>query len=140
MGASLSPNSRGVIKVKRIIAGVALWIVLPVVGLAGGLYWLAYKPDSGASECERKISPDGRYLAEQCLISWGGRDDPDYLGRVYDAKTGTLLVRRRFSTPVPELDWFDDGNVSFSRGGDDASYVKMPPTLYDRLTAWFPLP
>jgi hypothetical protein len=126
-------------KIKRIIVGVALWIVLPVVGVAGSLYWLAYRPDSGATDCERRTSPNELYVAEECLISWGGRDDPYYLGRVYDAKTGTLLVRRRFSTPLREIYWSDRGNLSFSSGGDDASYVKMPPSLFDRLTAWLPL-
>jgi hypothetical protein len=139
MGSSLSPDTGGAMKVKRIILGVALWIALPVVGLAGGLYWLAYRPDSGATDCERRISPNERYVAEECLISWGGRDDLYYVGRVCDAKTGTLLVRRRFSTPLPEIDWSDNGNLLFSRGGDDASYVELPPSLFDRITAWLPL-
>ncbi|VVD26525.1 protein of unknown function [Paraburkholderia dioscoreae] len=75
-----------------------------------------------------------------CASSGGaGGSDPAYLGRAYDAKTGELLVRRRFATPVPELEWWND-EISFSRGGDDTSYVKLPPTLYDRLTARLPLP
>jgi hypothetical protein len=113
------------------------WAILIVGFTIVGCYFIVHHPDSEAQDCSRATSPDGQYIAELCLIWWGDSSYPEYLGRVYDSKTGELLVRRRFHTPVPELEWWK-GNVSFSRGGDDASYVRLPPTLYDRLVADLP--
>ncbi|MPW09047.1 hypothetical protein GCT19_25915 [Paraburkholderia sp. CNPSo 3155] len=92
-----------------------------------------------ASECIKSTSKNGRYIAERCLLQWRGGNDPDYRGQVYDAVSGKLLVRRTFSTPVPELIWLDGEGVSFSRGGDDASFIKLPPSFYDRMIARFSL-
>ncbi|MBB5398809.1 MULTISPECIES: hypothetical protein [Paraburkholderia] len=98
-----------------------------------------YTDTGNASQCIKSTSKNGRYIAERCLLQWRGGNDPDYRGQVYDAVSGKLLVRRTFSTPVPELIWLDDEGVSFSRGGDDASFVKLPPSFYDRLIARFSL-
>jgi hypothetical protein len=117
----------------RVMTLTALIVALVIVGG----YFIVRDPDSMARQCSRATSPNGQYVAELCLIRWGGGSNPEYLGRVYESKTGKLLVRRRFHTPVPELEWWKD-EVSFSRGGDDASYVKLPPTLYDRLVADLP--
>ncbi|MGF6446710.1 hypothetical protein [Paraburkholderia youngii] len=99
---------------------------------------VATHTDTGnASECIKSTSKNGRYIAERCLLQWRGGNDPDYRGQVYDAVSGKLLVRRTFSTPVPELIWLDDEGVSFSRGDDDASFVKLPPSFYDQMIARF---
>ncbi|MGF6964327.1 hypothetical protein OKW43_001332 [Paraburkholderia sp. WC7.3g] len=96
---------------------------------------VAHTDSRDASECIKSTSKNGRYTAERCLLQWRGGNNPDYIGQVYDATSGKLLVRRTFSTTVPELIWLDDDGVSFSRGGDDASFVKLPPSLYDRMMA-----
>ena len=63
----------------------------------------AQTTDLSASQCIRRMSENRHYIAERCLLQWRGGNNPDYVGRVYDAGSGELLVRRTFSTPVPEL-------------------------------------
>ena len=92
---------------------------------------------STATECVRERSPDGAYMAERCLLEWRPGGNSDYRGRVYDGNTGELLVHRTFSTPVPDLSWSED-SVSFSRGGDESSFVTLPPTFFDRIKAALP--
>ncbi|WP_133650623.1 hypothetical protein [Paraburkholderia flava] len=121
-------------KVKKAV----IWLALTAaVGIAIN-YALDVEGRSKADECERSRSPDGQYLAERCLVQWRGGNNPDYVGRVYDARSGTLLVERSFSTPVPELFWWKREAVSFSRGGDESSTVYLPPTAYDRFKALLP--
>ncbi|MBC8728183.1 hypothetical protein [Paraburkholderia sp. UCT2] len=109
-----------------------------VLTVAFAVLLVATHPDHrNASECIKSTSKNGRYTAERCLLQWRGGNDPAYLGQVYDAASGKLLVRRTFSTPVPELIWVGDEGVSFSRGGDDASFIKLPPSFYDRMIARF---
>lgn len=120
------------------VAKVVIWFALAAaVGITIN-YALDVESRSKADECERSRSPDGQYLAERCLLQWRGPDDSDYVGRVYDARSGTLLVERSFSTPVPELSWWKNEAVSFSRGGDESSTVYLPPTAYDRFKALLP--
>jgi hypothetical protein len=111
---------------------------LAVLAVTFAMLFVATHTDNrSASECIKSTSKNGRYIAERCLLQWRGGNDPDYRGQVYDAASGKLLVRRTFSTPVPELIWLDDEGVSFSRGGDDASFIKLPPSFYDRMIAKF---
>ncbi|KIP19773.1 hypothetical protein KY49_3279 [Burkholderia sp. MSHR3999] len=119
------------------VAKAATWLVLVVAAVAALAYAWDVDRRSKADECVKSTSPDGRYVAERCLVQWRGPDDCDYVGRVYDAKSGQLLVERSFSTPVPELSWWKN-TVSFSRGGDEASSVYLPPSLYDRVKALLP--
>jgi len=85
-------------------------------------------------DCVRQSSPDGAYVAERCVLEWRPGGNSDYQGKVYDSKSGRLLVDRTFSTPVPDLSWSED-SVAFSRGGDESSFVTLPPTWFDRLKA-----
>ena len=113
------------------IAGMAvLWIAVH--------YWIGADLRSKAHDCKKTPSHGGRYIAELCLLRWNPGNDSDYLGRVYDAKNNELLAEQTFRTPVPELQWWKEDNVSFSRGGDDSSWVILPPSLYDRLLAKLP--
>jgi hypothetical protein len=68
------------------------------------------------TECEKSTFPNGLYIAAQCVLHWHLGSDSDYVGRVYDVKSGKMLVQRTFSTTVPEILWFDDGGMSFSMG------------------------
>lgn len=90
-----------------------------------------------ASECTRRTSHDGTYIAERCLLQWQPGGNSEYRGRIYDGKSGKLLVDRTFSTPVPDLSW-SENSVSFSRGGDESSFVTLPPSLFDRVKAALP--
>lgn len=120
------------------VAKAVIWFALAVaVGITIN-YALDIERRLKADECERSRSPGGQYLAERCLVQWRGPDDSDYVGRVYDARSGTLLVERSFNTPVPELFWWKSEAVSFSRGGDESSTVCLPPTAYDRFNALLP--
>jgi len=91
---------------------------------------------SGAHDCERKSSNDGRYVAELCLLRDNGHD-ADYVGRVYDARNNELLVERTFDAPETELLWFS-GQISFMRGGDDSDAIHLPPSWLDRLRSKLP--
>ncbi len=113
------------------ITGVAVLWVAVNYGIGVGLR-------SKARDCKKSLSNGGRYIAELCLLRWNPGDDSDYIGRVYDAKNGELLVKRTFSTPVPKLSWWKEESVSFSSGGDDSSWVVLPPSMYDRLRAKLP--
>ncbi|NUY00476.1 hypothetical protein [Paraburkholderia youngii] len=118
--------------------GRSIGLAAVVLAMMFAVLLVATHTDTGnASECIKSTSKNGRYIAERCLLQWRGGNDPDYRGQVYDAVSGKLLVRRTFSTPVPELIWLDDEGVSFSRGDDDASFVKLPPSFYDRMIARF---
>ncbi|MFM0338963.1 hypothetical protein [Paraburkholderia fungorum] len=125
-------------RVRRIVGlwamrttGVAvLWVAVN--------YWIGVDLRSKAHDCKKASSDGGRYIAELCLLRWNPGNDSDYVGRVYDAKDGELLAKRTFSTPAPELSWWKDESVSFSSGGDDSSWVILPPSVYDRLLARLP--
>ena len=119
---------------KKSVRRIAIVVVLG----SAVKYWMDVGLRSKAHECQKKASASGRYMAELCLLQWNPGDESEYRGRVYDARNGQLLVERTFRTPVPELAWGKDENVSFSRGGDDSSLVTLPPSLYDRLTAQLP--
>lgn len=133
-----SPSTGRAARVRHI---ARLWVrqiaILVVLGVAVN-YWIGVDSRSKAHDCRKTPSDGGRYIAELCLMRWNPGGDSDYIGRVYNAKDGDLLVERTFSTPVPELSWWNEENVSFSRGGDDSSWVILPPSRYDRLLAKLP--
>lgn len=101
----------------------------------GGLYLCLFNRTPHGDSCVSSTSTNGVYIAELCMLTWSSRDDPEYAGRIYDAKSGTMLVQRTFPTPVREITWFDDGSMSFSRGGDEAAFIDLPPSKWDRLLA-----
>ena len=109
---------------------VALFAVI-----VGGLYWCFFNRTPHGDDCVTSTAESGIYVAELCMLTWSSRDDPEYVGRIYDAKSRKLLVQSTFSTSVPEIMWFDDGNMSFSRGGDEAAFIDLPPSKLNRLLA-----
>ncbi|MEQ5841056.1 hypothetical protein N0A02_16645 [Paraburkholderia acidicola] len=115
---------------KIIVTIIVLWMVVN--------YWTDFELRSKAHECKKQLSDSGLYLAELCLLQWNPGGDSDYLGRVYDAKTGTLLVERMFQSPVPQVSWWKSEYVLFERGGRGSGLVNLPPSLFDRLTAKLP--
>ncbi|CAB3778077.1 hypothetical protein LMG28688_00509 [Paraburkholderia caffeinitolerans] len=70
------------------------------------------------------------------MLDWHHDENPKYVGRVYDAASGKLIVRRTFHTPVPEITWVDN-HLLFQRGGDDEDLVILPPSLQDRVVSAF---
>lgn len=125
-------------KRRKRIRTAAKCIAITAVLIFALQYWTNARVRSNASDCKKASSDSGHYTAELCLLQWNPGDDSEYLGRVYDSRNGELLVERTFSTPVPQLSWWKDENVSFSRGGDEASLVTLPPSLLDRLRARLP--
>ncbi|MEX3669164.1 hypothetical protein AB3X82_13305 [Paraburkholderia phenoliruptrix] len=99
-------------------------------------YALDVRLRSRAHDCERKQSDDGKYIAELCLLRDEGHD-ADYVGRVYDAKDGQLLVERTFNAAETELSWLN-GQVSFMRGGENYDVVRLPASWMERLLAKAP--
>jgi hypothetical protein len=99
-------------------------------------YALDVRLRSRAHDCERKQSDDEKYIAELCLLRDNGHD-ADYVGRVYDAKDGQLLVERTFNAAETELSWLN-GQVSFMRGGKNYDVVRLPTSWMERLLAKTP--
>jgi hypothetical protein len=128
---------------KRVVCGST------VIGI---LYFTLFDTTPRGTECERSTSPNGLYVAERCVLRWLPRGDSKYVGRLFDAKSGRKLAQHTFSTPVPDLSWYlgmdyspkDDGvlihappSVGFSigDGGDDATFISLPPSTWDKLWA-----
>jgi hypothetical protein len=107
--------------------------------VVGVLYFVLFDTTPRGDECERSTSLDGLYIAERCVLQWVPGGDSKYVGRIFDAKSGKKLAQHTFSTPVPQIAWFDytDVYVSFSIGddGSDSPYISLPPSKWDRLLA-----
>jgi hypothetical protein len=107
--------------------------------VVGVLYFVLFDTTPRGDECERSTSPDDLYIAERCVLQWVPGGDSKYVGRIFDAKSGKKLAQHTFSTPVPQIAWFDytDVYVSFSIGddGSDSPYISLPPSKWDRLLA-----
>jgi hypothetical protein len=121
--------------------------------VAGGAYFGLLNHTPHGTECVRSTSPDGTYIAERCFLGKPGfyrSDNGRYVARLFEAKSGDLLVENVFTTPVPDLYWttgFYAGDshllhyigpaVSYQRGGedDDGSHIYLPPSFWDRLLA-----
>jgi hypothetical protein len=91
------------------------------------------------TECQKSASPDGLYIAERCLLKWVPGGNSEYAGRVFDAKSGKKLAQHTFSTPDPQIAWYSYTAVyvsfSIGDGGDDATYISLPPSGWDRFLA-----
>jgi len=120
--------------------------------VVGALYFSLFDTTPQGRECERSSSPDGLYVAERCLLHWVSSFESKYVGRLFDAKSGQKLAQHTFSTSVPDLAWYpgmdyspkEDGvlsrlppSVGFSigDGGDEATFISLPPSKWDRLLA-----
>ncbi|MGF6788681.1 hypothetical protein [Paraburkholderia sp. 35.1] len=137
------------LSMKRISTRVAL-----LAGLIAVLYLGLFDHTPQGSECRKSAPVHGLYTAELCLLRWipGRSGSPEYVGRLFDAKTGKLLAQRTFSTPVPDLFWstglryslnpyspprYLGPSVEFSRGdgGEGDSSISLPPSFWDKLAA-----
>ena len=126
--------------------------ISPVLIAIGLLYFGLFDHTPLGKKCQKSTSPDDRYVAERCLLDWVPGGNSEYVGRVFDAKTGKKLAQHTFSTPVPELRWspgvlyslkpesppsYIGPSVAFSRGNadDGDSSISLPPSKWDRLLA-----
>ncbi|MFP3567632.1 hypothetical protein [Paraburkholderia sp. SIMBA_030] len=118
----------------------------------GALYFALFNRTPHGTKCQRSTSPDGVYMAERCLLVRIPGGNSEYVGRLFNAKSGKLLAQHTFSTPVPDLSWSSgvtyslkpDGPVhyfgpsvgfSIGDGSDDSTYISLPPSGWDRLLA-----
>lgn len=109
-------------------------LVIAIAGLALLYFYITHLSDSNAYDCVRSTSPNGRYVAEECVLDSGRGGNPKYVGRVYEAASGKLIARQTFRTPVPEIMWGGD-YLLFQRGGDGEGLVNLPPSRYERINA-----
>ena len=123
-------------RILRVVKACAKCLVAIVMIALLVDYALDVRLRLGAHDCQKKRSDDGQYVAELCLLRDNGHD-ADYVGRVYDAKDGRLLVERTFNAAETELSWFN-GQVSFMRGGEDSDTVGLPASWIERLRARMP--
>jgi hypothetical protein len=105
----------------------------------GIIYSFAFNHTPPGTECQSSKSPDGLHIAQRCLLDWVPGGNSKYVGRLFDANSGQLLAQHVFATPVPTIMWSssEDETVLFSvgDGGDDATYIPIPPSTWDRLLA-----
>jgi hypothetical protein len=111
-------------------------LAIAIAVLALVYFFATHRSDANATSCVRSTSPNGLYIAEECMLDWNRRDNARYVGRVYEAASGKLIARRTFHTPVPEITWVDN-HLLFQAGGDDDDLVVLPPSLYDHINATF---
>jgi len=111
-------------------------LVMVTIGM---IYFLAFNHTPPGTECQHSKSPDGLYIAERCLLDWVPGGNSKYVGRLFDAASGHLVAQHTFATPVPTILWssHEGETVLFSvgDGGDDATYIPIPPSTWDRLLA-----
>ncbi|MCC8394859.1 hypothetical protein LJ656_19885 [Paraburkholderia sp. MMS20-SJTR3] len=105
----------------------------------GIVYFVIADRTPDGTECQRSRSPDGRYLAERCLLEWVPGGNSKYVGRLFDGNSGRRLAQHVFDSSTPTILWSDyqGETVLFSvgDGGDDATYISIPPSGWDRLLA-----
>jgi hypothetical protein len=108
-------------------------------GVVGVLFFGLTDHTPHGTECKKSTSPNGLYTAERCLLEWVPGGNSEYVGRVFDAKSGKKLAQHAFSTPDPQIAWYSYTAiyVSFSigDGGDDATYILLPPSKWERFLA-----
>lgn len=111
-------------------------LLVPVIGT---LFICLTDLTPRGTECQKSAPPDGLYVAERCLLKWVPGGNSEYVGRVFDAKSGKKLAQHIFRTPDPQIAWYSYTAlyVSFSIGDDssDAPYISLPPSKWDRLLA-----
>lgn len=110
-----------------------------LAAVAGVLFLCVTDRTPNGTECQKSASPEGLYTAERCLLKWIPEGNSEYVGRVFDTKSGRKLAQHTFSTPDPQIAWYSHTAiyVSFSigDGGDDATHILLPPSRWDRLMA-----
>jgi hypothetical protein len=121
------------------------------------VYFVIFNRTPQGTQCERSVFSEGTYMAELCFIKFESyrSGNMEYVGRLFDSKTGTLLAERVLVTPTPKLSWssgvkfsLDGGltyqssgpSVEFSRGDGGAENIgiALPPSTWDRLLAMRP--
>jgi len=85
-----------------------------------------------AHECQTE-KESGLYVGEVCFL--GSPDATRF--RLYDANSGELMAERTYNDLDPGMVWSND-RVYYNMGASPAEYVKLPPTLFDRLRAKLP--
>jgi hypothetical protein len=107
--------------------------------IVGTLGFVLLDTTPHGTECQDSQSPDGKYSAQLCMLKWLGRGNARYVGRVFDAKSRKLVAQHTFTTPVPTISWssYEGETVLFSigDGGDESTYVDLPPSSWNRLLA-----
>src|SRR6202012_408825 len=124
-----------------------LWLCLkfklrhaaPIAITIGMIYFLAFNHTPPGTECQSSKSPDGLYIAQRCLLNWVPGGNSQYVGRLFDANSGQLVAQHTFATPVPTILWssYEGATVLFAvgDGDDDATYIPIPPSTWDKLLA-----
>ena len=122
---------------KRPLKRIALF-----VAIVGVLYFGLTDRVSHGTECQESLSPDGLYKAERCLLRWIPGGNSEYVGRVFEAKSGRKLAQHTFSTPDPQIAWYSYSTVyvsfSIGDGGDNAANNLLPPSAWERFLATRP--
>ncbi|WP_310631366.1 hypothetical protein [Paraburkholderia sp.] len=131
------------------------WVGVALLVIAA--YFVLFNHNPQGTRCERSVFSEHTYTAELCFVKFGAyrSGNMEYVGRLFDSKTGTLLAERVFVTPTPELSWssgvkysLDGGlsyqttgpSVEFSRGDGGAGNtgIPLPPSMWDRIKAMRP--
>ncbi|MFD1554180.1 hypothetical protein ACFSHT_00875 [Paraburkholderia silviterrae] len=121
-------------KIKRV--GVGILACFTLITLTS--YVFDARRRARATECVNATSHNGLYRAQSCLTGTRGNVG-DYVGRLYEARTGNLVAETTFDSMdggVP--DFMDDDHAVLFDGGGDSGLIYIPPSLLDRLRAKIP--
>ena len=57
-------------------------LLIAIAGVVLICLYMTWRSDRSADRCVRSTSPDGRYIAEECMLAYNHGDNPEYVGRV----------------------------------------------------------
>lgn len=117
---------------------VGVLVAICVVAFGVVQYVSSARKRAAARECINVTSQSGLYRAESCVTDVNG-NLVLFVGRLYDAHSGTLIARVDFDSMDGGAPQFmpDESAVLF-RGAGDSGEIGIPPNWRDRLRASLP--
>ncbi len=129
-------EGRGV-RLKTALRKLGIWLGSIFVVCVAWSYYRDATDRAEVTKFQRVLSDDpaykGEYMAEYAYLPRNR-----ILLRVYRTADMSLLAERTYSYPdAARLTWTEDSLI-YDTAMDSGGELSLPPTLYDRITAWLP--